>query len=109
MSSSASVQVCLTAPMAVIMCLASWTQQSAWSEQDRGHIMSWSICVMTCHVMSCCHVAWSGERQPGHAVVAVPEQLDPQAARVGRQSVEPRKQVIEDLNQLPRVTAGRES
>ena len=97
MSSSASLQVCLTAPMAVIMCRASCTQQSAWSAQ-RESLPSLCSCL-----------TWPGERQPRHAVVAVPEQLDPQAARVGRQSVEPRKQVIEDLDQLPRVTASRES
>ena len=86
-------------------------------------IIQWQVCP-----------AW----EPGHAVVAVAQQLDAEAARVRRQEVEPAQystvqhstvqystaqystarvggqevepgeQRVEDLDQLPRVTPGRQ-
>ena len=54
-------------------------------------------------------VVRAGDGQPGHAVVTVAQQLDTEAAGVLGQTVKPPEQVVEDLDQLPRVTSGGES
>ena len=48
-------------------------------------------------------VIWSGHWKARHAVVAVPEKLDPQAASLLSQPVKPSEQIIEDLDQFSRV------
>jgi len=60
------------------------------------------------HLDAAVRVVWPRHGQPGHAVVAVPEQLDAQAVLLGGEPVEAREQVVEDLHQLLGAAAARQ-
>ena len=54
-------------------------------------------------------MVWSGDREPRHAVITVAKQLDAEAACVLGQSIKSSKEIIEDLDEFPGVTSGRET
>ena len=48
----------------------------------------------------------SRDWETSNTIVTVSQELDPETAGVLGESVEPGEQVVEDLDQLPRVTPG---
>lgn len=52
------------------------------------------------HLHTALGVVWAGLGEAAHAVVTVPQDLDPQAVVVSGQAVKSGKQLIQELNQL---------
>lgn len=75
----------------------------------KGTDLRYSLYHVQSHLDTAHCVVWPWLRKSAHAVVAVPEQLDPQAVIFGGQLVKAGEKLVQDLDYFFRCALGRET